>query len=138
MIKILYLYSELVGYQIPIFKEYVNTYDAQVHVVSWDKKKLKPYTPSEIKGVTYYKRSSFSRHDLLNFVLELKPDIIYISGWMDKGYLYVTKQLKRKGVPIVTAFDDMWIGTFRQRVGSLIFPFYFRKYFSHAWVAGPY
>jgi hypothetical protein len=31
--KILYLYSEIVGYNIPVFKEYVNNYNAEVHVV---------------------------------------------------------------------------------------------------------
>lgn len=135
---ILYLYSELVGYQIPILKSYVNDYDAEVHVVNWDKKKLKPYSPPTVNGVTYYKRSDFNNSSLLELTLKLNPDIIYISGWMDKGYLFVTKRMKQKGIPIVTAFDDMWKGNLRQIIGSLVFPFYFKKYFSHAWVAGAY
>ena len=137
-IVILYLYSELVGYQIPIFQTFVNRYDAVVHIVNWDKKKLKPYTPPFVNGVTYYKRSDFNNSSLLELTLKLNPDIIYISGWMDNGYLFVTKRMKQKGVPIVTAFDDMWEGRFRQIMGSLVFPFYYRKYFTHAWVAGAY
>lgn len=137
-IKILYLYSELVGYQIPIFKEYVETYKADVHVMSWDKKKIKPYEPEAIYGVTYYKRSKYNNSDILALALSLNPDIIYISGWMDKGYLFVTEKMKKRGIPIVTAFDDIWVGSFRQRIGSLVFPFFFKKYFSHAWVAGSY
>ena len=39
--KILYLYSEVVGYLIPIFEEYVSSYDAEVNVVHWDKEKVK-------------------------------------------------------------------------------------------------
>ncbi|MEN2489799.1 glycosyltransferase [Flavobacterium sp. B11] len=137
-IKILYLYSELVGYQIPILKEYVSQYNAEVHVMSWDKKKIKPYVPELIEGVTYYKRSEYNNEQILSLTLDINPDIIYISGWMDKGYLYVTKRMKKQNVPIVTAFDDIWKGTLRQKVGAFIFPFYFKKFFTHAWVAGAY
>lgn len=137
-LKILYLYSELVGYQIPIFREYVSEYDAEVHVVHWDKNKLKPYEPQAIKGVTYYKRSEFNKDTILSLTLQISPDLIYISGWMDNGYLYVTKKLKKKGTPIVTAFDDIWKGSFRQRLGALVFPILYKKYFTHAWVAGAY
>jgi len=136
--KILYLYSEVVGYLIPIFEEYVSSYDAEVNVVHWDKEKLKPYSPPSIDGVTFYKRSDYSSKDLLLFVLSLKPDIVYISGWMDKGYLKITSRLKKQGVPVVAGFDDMWEGRLRQRIGAILFPFYLKKYFSHAWVAGPY
>jgi glycosyltransferase involved in cell wall biosynthesis len=137
-LKILYLYSELVGYQMPIFKTYVEKYKARVHVVNWDKNKIKPYSPPPIEGVTFYKRSEFSKEDLLIFTQKIQPDIIYISGWMDKGYLYVTKRMKKENIPIVTAFDDIWKGSIRQRIGALIFPFYFKKFFTHAWVAGPF
>lgn len=136
--KILYLYSEIVGYNIPIFEEFVDCYNAEVHVVHWDHKKLKPYLPKEVEGVTYYKRSLNSYNEILCLANRIKPHIIYISGWMDRDYLKVTKQFKKRGVPIITAFDDIWMGTIRQRIGALIFPFYFKKFFTHAWVAGPY
>jgi glycosyltransferase involved in cell wall biosynthesis len=116
----------------------VNTYKAEIHVVNWDKKKIKPYIPPEVRGVTYYKRSEYSKKELLILTKKIGPDIVYISGWMDRGYLYVTKQLKRNGIPVVTAFDDMWVRSFRQVIGSFIFPFYFKKFFTHAWVAGAY
>ncbi len=137
-IKILYLYSELVGYQIPIFKEYTTKYNAEVHVISWDKRKLKPYIPVAVEGVTYYKRSDYTKEMIFSLALNIDPHIIYISGWMDHGYLYVSKRMKKRDVPVVTAFDDMWRGTLRQKVGALIFPLYFRKFFTHAMVAGPY
>lgn len=137
-LKILYLYSELVGYQIPIFKEFVTKYNADVHVMSWDKNKIKPYIPELISGVTYYKRSDYSKEKILSLAFHIKPDIVYISGWMDKAYMYVTKRLKKKKIPIVTAFDDIWTGSARQKLGALLFPFYFKKYFTYAWVAGAY
>jgi glycosyltransferase involved in cell wall biosynthesis len=126
------------GYQIPIIKEYVKTYGADVDVMHWDHKKLTPYELPAIDGVRYYRRSDFSFKQLKEFVFKVNPDIIYISGWMDKGYLMAIIPFRKKGVPVVTAFDDIWFKTFRQRIASIFFPFVRQFFFSHAWVAGPY
>ncbi len=136
--KILYLYAELMGYQIPIFKEYVEKYHADVHVVHWDHKKLTPYNPPKLENVTYYKRSEYTKHELIKLARNLAPDIAFISGWQDKHYLSVARYLRNERVPVVAGFDDQWKSSFRQRVASLIFPFTMKKYFSHSWVAGPY
>lgn len=136
--KILYLYSELVGYQIPVFKVYVTSYSAEVHVISWDKNKLKPFVPINTRGVHYYKRSEYSTSGLIELSKKIAPEIIYISGWMDHGYLKVARYFKKRNIKVITGLDDKWRGSFRQRLGSLAFPLIFRKYFSHAWVAGPY
>ncbi|MDF2454811.1 MAG: glycosyl transferase, group 1 [Cytophagaceae bacterium] len=133
---VLYLYSELVGYQIPVLKQYVEKYKASVHVISWDKNRLKPYQPPAVAGVTFLPRSKFDKKTLFDYCKALKPDIVYVSGWMDKDYLHVTKYLKKQGVPVLIGFDDMWHGTLRQRIGALVYPFLYKKYFSHAWVSG--
>lgn len=136
--KILYLYSEIIGYQMPILEEYVNKYDAEVHVVHWNNKKLSNYIIPSIEGVKFYNRSDFSTIKLIKFVKNLNPDIIYISGWMDFSYLAAVIPMRLNNIPVVTAFDDIWFNTFKQRLASLLFPI-FRKYlYSHAWVAGPY
>ena len=136
--KILYLYADLMGYQIPIFKEYVEKYKAEVHVVYWDHKKKTPYKPPAFNNITYYKRSAFQKKQLIDFVSDLNPDIVYISGWMDKDYLSAVKVLRKRGIPVVPGFDDMWCCTLRQRLASCLFPLVKDRYFSHAWVAGPY
>lgn len=136
--KILYLYADLLGYQIPIFKKYVEKYKADVHVVYWDHKKNTPYILPLLDNITYYKRSGFQKRQLIDFVSSLNPDIVYISGWMDKGYLSAVKVLRKRGVPVISGFDDMWCGTLRQLLASWLFPLVKDRYFSHAWVAGPY
>jgi glycosyltransferase involved in cell wall biosynthesis len=136
--KILFLYSEIVGYNISLFKELTSNYNSFVHVIHWDKNKIKPYNAEPIDNVFYYNRSSFSNEELYKFAFELAPDIVYVSGWMDRGYLPVSAQFKRNKIPVVVGFDDIWEGSFRQRMGALLFPYFFKKYFSVAWVAGPY
>ena len=136
--KILYLYSELMGYQIPILKEYVTRYNAEVHVIHWDHKKLTPYKPPLFDNIYYYNRSDFSVKQLKEFVQNTKPDIVYISGWMDKGYLAAVRPMIKTGVPVVSGFDDIWWKTTRQRIASMIFPIFRKLFFTHAWVSGPY
>ena len=136
--KILYLYSELMGYQIPIFNEYVTNYNAEVHVIHWDHKKLTPYLPPDADNIFYHNRSAFTVKQLKEFVGSIQPDIVYISGWMDKGYLAAVRPLRKMGVPVVTGMDDIWWKTARQRVASFLFPPFRKLFFSHAWIAGPY
>jgi glycosyltransferase involved in cell wall biosynthesis len=136
--KVLYLYAELMGYQIPILKEYVKTFNCEVFVVHDIKNKKTKYIPPIIEGVTYYDKDSFKGNELKDFVLKLKPDIVYVSGWMYGDYLKAIYQLRKKKIPVVSGFDDIWFKTFRQRIASFIFPIIKKNFYSHAWIAGPY
>lgn len=136
--KILYLYTEIMGYQTVIFKEYVDRYKANVHVVHWDQNRLAKYKLPQINNVTFYNRSSHTTNELKELVTSIKPDIVYISGWMDKGYLSAANVLRKKGVPIVCGFDDIWRGSLRQTVASKVFPISLKRVLQYAWVAGPY
>ena len=135
--KIVYLYSELGPYNIPVFQCLTKTYRARIHVVHWDHKKLKPYIPATVENVSYYKRSEYSAKEIYRLAKSIDPDIIYISGWMDKEYLPTARRFKKKGIPVVVGFDDQWHGNLRQRLGAIAFPFLYKNYFSHAWVSGP-
>jgi len=136
--NILYLQSELMGYHIPILKKYVKKYDDKVLVVYWDKKKLTPFIPPILDQIKYYKKSDYNRKTLLYLVENIKPDIIRISGWMDKEYLFICKIMKRRGVKVVVSSDSQLKNTLRQNLGRYYFRLFMHKYFNHVWVAGPY
>lgn len=137
--RMLYLYTEIMGYQMPILGELINRYSAEVHVIHWDYNKLTTYIPPEMAGVTFHKRSTFAKDSLVKFVENLNPDLAYISGWQDRGYLPAAKLLRKKRKPVVVGFDDLWKGTIRQYIGSAFIRLYLkRRCFSHAWVSGPY
>jgi len=135
---ILYLYAELMGYQIPVLKQYTEAYQAEVHVVHWDKKKLTPYAPPVLRSIYYHKRSEHHRVSLLKFATELAPDIVYVSGWMDRDYIYVCKQLRKLGIPVVSGSDSQWYGSWKQRVGRYYFRLFLKHAYDYIWVAGPY
>ena len=122
----------------PVFEELVKSFDAEVHVVSWDKNKLKPYELPVINKVTFYKRSKYNKRNLIELIDCINPDIVYVSGWMDTLYLSVLNSLIYKKIPVVTGFDDQWHGNIKQHIASLFFPFFRKYFFSYAWVAGPY
>jgi glycosyltransferase involved in cell wall biosynthesis len=136
--KILYLYTEVMGYNLPIFDRLVSHYSATVEVFHWNENKLTPFVPEVLEGVTFHPRSSYTVNEMIAFATKLNPDVVYISGWQDKGYLSVVRKLKSLGIPIVAGLDSQWTGSLRQRVGAqLIRWIYKTKYFSYVWVPGP-
>ncbi|TMX58614.1 glycosyltransferase family 4 protein [Vibrio rotiferianus] len=137
MINVLFLYAEMVPSWLPTFKILTTDYNSNVDVVYWDKKIKTPYTPSSVKGVNYLPRSSFSPNQLVSLIIEGRYDIIFVSGWMDKGYMKAVYSARKLGIPVVTGFDDWWKGTVKQRILSFCPKWLRRKFYSHAWVAGP-
>ena len=135
---ILYLYSELMGYQIPVLKEYTLEYNAEVHVVHWDNKKKTPYIPPSIENVKYYDRSSLNYDGLSRLAEEINPSITFISGWMDKEYLRIGRRLKNKGIPVVAGCDTQATNSFNHNIAYLVFRYTYKRSFSHIWVPGPY
>lgn len=135
--KLLFLYSEIGPYNIPVFKCLTQFHGARVHVISWDHKKLTPFVPPRVENVFYYKRSHYSTEQIYELAQKINPDIIYVSGWMDKGYLPTARRFKAQGIPVVVGFDDQWIGNLGQRLGVIAFRLYFKRFFSYAWVSGP-
>lgn len=136
--RIVFLYAEMVPSWIPTLKTLVANYQAEVIFVHWNGQQAKtPFVPPAIHGVSFIPRSGLDSAEIQSLIYEKPTDIVVISGWMDKGYLSAVRKIKAQGVPIVACFDDWWIGSIRQKVGALVFPFHFRNFFSHAWVAGP-
>jgi glycosyltransferase involved in cell wall biosynthesis len=137
--KVLYLYTEVMGYNIPIFEQLVKRYGASVDVVHWDQNKNTPYVPkASAQGVRFHSRSIFTSKTLCDFVTTLCPDLVYTSGWQDKGYRPALQKLKASGVPIVMGLDSKWTGSLRQHLGAKALKHFFKeRYFSYAWVPGP-
>jgi glycosyltransferase involved in cell wall biosynthesis len=134
--KILYLYTEVMGYTMSTIHELVER-DCDVHVIHLVKNRKAPLKFKDEKNVTFYDRSDYTFSMMLDLVRRIEPKLIVISGWVDKGYLGVAALLKHKGVPVVVGFDDQWKGTLKQKFAS-IFRLSLKLFFSHAWVSGVY
>ena len=136
--KILFLYSEVMGYNFACFKELVQSHNAELFVVRWDKKKLTPYIPPDYPHITYFNRSEFSYLKLLQLAEKVNPDMLFLSGWMDKDYLKVARAFKKNNIPVICGSDAVWKGTLKQWVSVLLSGYFFKRYFSHFFVPGIY
>jgi glycosyltransferase involved in cell wall biosynthesis len=136
--KILYLYAEVMGYTMATIRELAERGN-EVHVVHWDHKKLTPYKAPVVPNVFMYNRSEFSVEQIKTLAQNIAPGVTVVSGWMDRGYMSVAKQLRQEGLPVVIGLDSNWHGTLRQWITLILAKFgYFSQFYSHAWVAGFY
>lgn len=135
--KILYLYAEAMGYTMATIRALVNQ-GAEVHLVHDDRNKLTPYKIPTFPGVQIYPNSTLTLVDLTRLASSLNPDVAVVSGWVNKNYLAIAKQLRSRGGVVVTGLDNPWRATMRQYGAALSCKFgYLDRFFSHVWVAGP-
>ncbi len=112
---------------------------AEVHIVHWDEKKLTPYEFTHKNSVFLIKRSKHNYKSLILLAQEIDPIITVVSGWQDRSYLKVASSLRKKNKIVVSGFDDQWHNSNRQLLAFILGRFnYFSRFFSHAWVTGPY
>ena len=133
------MYAELMGYNIPVLRALVSDFNAEVHVIKWDKNNLTKYKAPQLEGVIFYERSTFKNSDaILALTKKINPDLAYVPNWFDRGYLKSCAYLRKNDVPVVSGLDNQWQGTLKQRLGIILMKVYLKRYFSHIWVAGPY
>ncbi len=132
--KILFLYTELAGYTLACLHELEKHVD-ELHVVRWPVNNEAPFKFEFSEKTRVYERNSLSNEELLKLSKGISPDIIYVSGWVDKGYLQVCKHFKGN-IPVVVGFDNQWTGGLKQNLASLMSFRMIKPYFSHAWIPG--
>ena len=134
--NIVYLYTEIMPYVIIVIREIVKQQNKRVYVFHWDKKRLTPYEPPEIKNVQFYNYSEYNAKTLYEKIINLNPDIIYVSGWKDKNYMQVCRKIRKKyDIPIISGNDTQWRGG-KQWINVILSPFLHKKCFSHIQVCG--
>lgn len=137
MKKVLFLYSEISPYLIAGIERLATGRGVEVHIVRWPINPEAPFQYKEIPGVVVHERASYSTAALREFAQALRPDLIFASGWVDKAYLHVCRDARKRGVPTVMCSDPTWRGSFRQWVAVIAAKFWLPRTFSHAWVPGP-
>lgn len=134
--NIVYLYSEIMPYQIIVFRE-LSKMGYCIHAFYLDKKIQTCYILPNINNVYYYKSSEYDKALLLSTIHKLNPVLMVVCGWSEEKYLYVSRYMKRNtSLPIVCPIDTQYNKTLRQYVGFLISPFYIKSAFTHIWVPG--
>jgi glycosyltransferase involved in cell wall biosynthesis len=133
--RILFLYTELAGYFLACVGELIRQSGAEVHIVRWPLNSEAPFQFSGDNNISFYDRHQLTDESLTELVDKINPHLIYCSGWIDKGYVKISRQWKNK-IPVVAGIDTQWNGSLKQQVHRLISPFTVKRNFSHLWVAG--
>ncbi len=131
--KIVFLYSEIAGYFLACASELSK--QADVLVIRWKVNQEAPFKFDYPKGLNIAVKDEYSFNDLKQKIKDFNPDILVCSGWMDKDYLKIIKSFK-KAIPTVLTLDNHWTGDLKQKLASVISPFYLTNKFTHAWVPG--
>jgi glycosyltransferase involved in cell wall biosynthesis len=140
-IRIVFFYAEVVGYVLGMFKALLSgDTPVIIDVVYRDQRQEDSsfFEAPELEGVRFHSRSKLCSAGLLSLLEECAPDIISVSGWVDKGYLHAIRRYRACGATaaVVCATDGQWHGTLRQHVGSIYFKLFYRQLFDFMWVAG--
>ncbi|NND77599.1 MAG: glycosyltransferase family 4 protein [Flavobacteriales bacterium] len=131
--KILFLHSELAKYFIASLKELSKK--AEVHVVHWPINSEAPFKFDKDREINYYPKHEFTSEQLLALCQDISPDMVIVSGWRDKEYMSIIKELVQ--VPVrVMSLDNPWAGKVKQRIWSALSRKSLLPFFTHCWVAG--
>lgn len=123
-------------YNMACFRQLVHHFNVEIHLVQWKAQKLTPYVVEDLPGIITYDRESFSKDRLLSLAENINPDLIFVSGWMDKGYLILCEHFKKRGVKVLCGLDNQWDNSLKQRLITLLRQRYVHKYFTHSFVPG--
>lgn len=136
MKKALFLYAETAPYFMASVERLVKDHGVEAHVVRWPVHKEAPFKAGIVEGITVYERGDFNPISLRRFANNLAPDLILASGWVDKTYLQVCRDARKRGVPTVMCSDTAWRGGLKQWAAVGAARLWLRRTFSHAWVTG--
>jgi len=134
--NIVFLYTEVAEYFLSCIRELSQISGLQILIVRWPVNSEAPFEFNWPDKVKVFNRDEIDDSKLDARISKFNPDVVFCSGWMDKGYLKIAQTSRRKGVPVICGMDNAWVGSYRQRIASLISPFTIRKYFDYMWVPG--
>ncbi|MDP6187673.1 MAG: hypothetical protein QF863_10650, partial [Pseudomonadales bacterium] len=134
--RVLFLYSELAGYFIACARELGRAeWVEAVQIIHWP---VNPEAPFEFGSTDEYElidKSGLDRGALEKAVADFNPTALVCSGWMDSDYNALAKAHCNR-IPVVLTLDNWWTGSLKQRLAALTAPWFIKRRFNRAWVAG--
>jgi glycosyltransferase involved in cell wall biosynthesis len=133
--RILYLYREVMPYNIPVLNELVKQ-GFELIVVHETEKKITPYQVPEIAHVTFLPKKNFNQVQLNQLAFDFNPSLAYVSDRTIPFYNQTAILLRKKlGIPVISGCDTQWHGG-KQWFNVFTSWFRHKKFFSHLIVAG--
>jgi glycosyltransferase involved in cell wall biosynthesis len=70
--------------------------------------------------------SPFVRKNLEKLVYDFKPDCVLMSSWCFPHFMRLCKKLRGNNVFVISAMDNQWHGSFKQRLGAITSKFFLK------------
>ncbi|TCK67806.1 glycosyltransferase involved in cell wall biosynthesis [Winogradskyella wandonensis] len=141
MIKIVFLYTEIMPYTVAMCKELISENNASILFFSIQEGKFSKFSFNnnlDPKRFEYVVAENLSSNDIVNKIRVFSPSILFISGWGHKSYNNTLSKIKNNNCKVVIGMDTQWSGSIRQCLGSLYFRFFLKKRYDFCWVSGYY
>jgi glycosyltransferase involved in cell wall biosynthesis len=134
MPKILFLYTELAGYNFPCFDELLSK-NISILIIAYPVNKEAPFQFDYTKYPIIHFTNETAKQ-IEQKILTFNPSVVYCSGWINKQYLKWCKFFKKQGISTIVGFDNQWTGNLKQQIASLLSFKLIKPYFNYAWVPG--
>ena len=133
--RALFLYAEPSAYFMACVRTLVREHDWDALVVHWPLHPNAPFRFVEEDHITLLPRDA-SAGAMGDAVRAFAPDVVYVSGWMDRAYLELARGFRAAGIPVIGGTDAVWRASPRQRVLTTLGRRFLRRRFSHLWIPG--
>ena len=136
--NILILYSVVMPYNMPVFRELILK-GYSIKIIQINKKKVSPYTFPNTKGIELVNLSEFQNfNDFAGYCYASKPVLIMVSEVMEKWYWRIAYSFhkKNKTLPIVLGSDAQWKGSRNNWLKKIFFAVTYKRCFTHVLSAG--
>lgn len=134
--RVVFLYTELAGYFLACLDELGEHQSiGSLNVVHWPVNSEAPFIIEEKSAYSLRPKSEFSRTELQDWIHEVSPTLLIVSGWTDRDYMHIARHWVKR-IPVVLAMDNWWTGSWKQRLACAISPWHIRKHFNAAWIPG--
>ncbi|MEO0896477.1 MAG: glycosyltransferase family 4 protein [Bacteroidota bacterium] len=134
--RICILYSELAGYILTCIETLLKKEGVKILLVKWPVNEEAPFKFEFDNRMTIIEKNSLSTIELANKIEAFEPELMLVSGWMDKDYVKIARDWKKRGIPVVSGLDNQWIGSTRQKIASMLSPLLVKANFTHMWATG--
>jgi len=126
--KLFFLYSELSEYTVECLNYLAEFDDFDIYVFSWPVNIEAPFKFNISKKITHLKINLlFKKAD------ELKPELIFCSGWLDNSYINLIKSIKFKCTKVLMV-DNFKKNSFRQFLAKFFYKTFITRNFDLCWV----
>lgn len=132
------LYSEPGSYTQACLRTLRDSYGWEILAIHYPTSKDAPFAQNPLRKIAKCvdRTQLNSAAEITDCVRHFGAEILQIAGWMDRGYLAAARQLRKLGIPVIAGSDTQYSGSLRQKVASVVSPWYLKNAIDVLWVTG--